>query len=60
MAKSVNPVKFPHGTMATPYAKGMIVLAGSSCPDLAASVTRQVKGTSNNCFWVLSLLEHFR
>lgn len=43
MAKSGIAVKYPHGTMATPFSKGMIVLAGSSSPDLASLVARHVK-----------------
>lgn len=42
MAKSGIGVKFPHGTMATPFAKGMIILAGSSSPELAKEVARHV------------------
>lgn len=41
-AKAGIAVKYPHGTMATPFSKGMIVLSGSSSPDLATSVARYV------------------
>ncbi|XP_019853834.1 PREDICTED: phosphoribosyl pyrophosphate synthase-associated protein 2-like [Amphimedon queenslandica] len=42
MAVSWTGNKLPHGTMSTPYAKGMIVISGSSCKELAASVTRRM------------------